>query len=371
VYTTGYFQLSGDFDPGEGFAELLGEGGFDIFMSKLDSDGDFVWANAFAGVSGNNQGRAIAVDGLGNVYATGQFGGSVDFDPGPGSFGLSSGAGGESLDAFVSKHASDGSFVWAKALQGTSNETNWGSGIAVDGLNNVLTTGRFGGTVDFAPGPDTFELTSEGGNEIFVSKLNSAGNFVCAIDLGDPGTSESRSIALDDSGNVHLTGRFRGAADFAPGPSDFTLFGEGDDDVFVVKLPRKSPAITMEPAGPFVEVGEKATLSLSGVVGAPIRWFKGDSPVVDDPPRLIGSETAVLTLDPAELGDSGIYHVTYDDGSKAAAQTPSFEIEVVANLPLTGIVGLALLGGMCGVLGMLVVCKRYNTSRRPYTALRD
>ncbi|MGI9598937.1 MAG: SBBP repeat-containing protein, partial [Acidimicrobiales bacterium] len=77
-------------------------------------------------------------------------------------------------DAFVSRLDSAGDLVWARQLGGTSFDE--GRAVAVDVAGNVYTTGRFLGTADFDPGPDVAELTTAGGSDVFVSKLDSAGN---------------------------------------------------------------------------------------------------------------------------------------------------------------------------------------------------
>ncbi|MFP6904515.1 MAG: SBBP repeat-containing protein, partial [Verrucomicrobiota bacterium] len=74
-------------------------------------------------------------------------------------------------------------FAWAAGMGGT--RAGEGRGIAVDASGNVYTTGEFQGTVDFDPGPGTFNLTSADGIEdIFVSKLDASGNFLWAKRLG-------------------------------------------------------------------------------------------------------------------------------------------------------------------------------------------
>jgi len=96
VHTTGNFYSTADFDPGAGTYYLTAPGGDyfvdpDIFVSKLDSDGKFVWAGNMGGTS-SDSGNAIAVDSLGNVYTTGLFSGTADFDPGPGTYYLTGGS---------------------------------------------------------------------------------------------------------------------------------------------------------------------------------------------------------------------------------------------------------------------------------------
>jgi hypothetical protein len=143
----------------------MSAGNDDIFVSKLDKDGNFVWARAMGG-SGDDIGRDIALDFDRNVYTTGRFQNTADFDPGLGGiFDLMS-AGND--DIFVSKLDSSGGFVWAKAMGGSDNDL--GFGIAL-GAGSVHTTGRFQGTADFDPGPGIFNLMSTGGDDIFVHKL--------------------------------------------------------------------------------------------------------------------------------------------------------------------------------------------------------
>ena len=169
VYTTGYFQGTVDFDPGTGTSNLTSAGSTDVFVSKLDSSGNFVWAKRLGGAS-SDYGYSIAVDSSGNVYTTGYFEGTADFDPGAGTSNLTSAGSG---DVFVSKLDSSGALVWAKGFGGTSNDR--GQSIAVDSSGNVYTTGYFAGTVDFDPGAGTSNLTSAGGDDVFVLKLTSSG----------------------------------------------------------------------------------------------------------------------------------------------------------------------------------------------------
>jgi hypothetical protein len=226
AYITGNFQDTADFDPGPGVFSLTSAGNNDVFVSKLDSAGSFVWAGAMGGGS-SDVGFGVAVDAAGNVYTTGWFSVTADFDPGPGAFNLTS-AGFE--DVFVSKLDSAGNFVWARAM-GSAGSFELGAGVAVDGAGNVYTTGPFDGTVDFDPGPGVFNLTSAGGR-VFVSKLDSAGSFVWAGAMGG-GNSSAGGVAVDAAGNVYTTGGFAGTADFDPGPGVFNLSSAGTNDVFV------------------------------------------------------------------------------------------------------------------------------------------
>src|SRR5262249_40197050 len=100
VYTVGYFQGTADFDPGPGAYNLTPAGPSDAFISKLDSGGHFVWAGQLGGATGDVHALAVHLDAAGNVYTVGYFKGTADFDPGPGTYNLTS-AGGYGF--FVSK----------------------------------------------------------------------------------------------------------------------------------------------------------------------------------------------------------------------------------------------------------------------------
>lgn len=179
-------------------------------------------------------GQGVSVDTYGNVYSTGWFNGTADFDPGPGTFNLLN-AGVLGADIFISKLDSNGDFVWAKSMGGTFSDS--GYGIAIDTSGNVYTTGSFGGTADFDPGTGVLDLVSSGGTDIFISKLNNSGDFVWAKALGAGFDDYGYDISVDSSGNVYTTGFFRGTVDFDPGDMGiFNLTSAGFEDIFISKL---------------------------------------------------------------------------------------------------------------------------------------
>ena len=262
VYTTGNFVDTTDFDPGPGRFNLISaDGASDIFVSKLDASGNFVWAKNMGGpVSGGGSGYSIALDALGNIYTTGFFEGNTDFDPGAGVFNLTSVS--IFADVFVSKLDASGNFIWAKNM-GASGE-DFGNSIAVD-ASGVYITGDFQGIVDFDPGTGTNNLTSAGGRDIFISKLDPSGNFLWAENTGSTSDDEGQSIAVDVSGNVYATGYFRGTADFDPGPAVFNLTSAGNTDVFIVKLSQPSAdlELTKTASKTSLTVGETIVYTLT------------------------------------------------------------------------------------------------------------
>ncbi|MBL4651217.1 MAG: SBBP repeat-containing protein, partial [Aureispira sp.] len=217
IYTAGGFKETANFNPGTGISNLTAIGDFDIFIQKLDAQGNLLWIKSIGGAN-EDQANSIVVDNSGNLYITGTFQGTVDFDPNAGIFNLT--ASGNSI--FVLKLDLLGNLVWAKNMGDIG--TSEGTSIQVDGLGNVYTTGYFYGTVDFDPNAGIFNLTVVGGNnDIFVQKLDAGGNLVWAKSMGGISEDKGTSIALDSLGNVYTTGYFAGTVDFDPNVGVFIL----------------------------------------------------------------------------------------------------------------------------------------------------
>ncbi len=233
VFVTGYFQGTVDFDPDNAAVFNLTSNGYDdVFITKFDASGNFVFAKSIGGI-GDDDGVSIAIDASSNILVTGFFDTSADFDPDSnGVFNLSiSGVG-----MFVLKLDNAGNFIWAKAT--TTN--GWPGGIAVDASDNVYTTGFYMGTVDFDPDSiATYSLSSDSSAtpDIYISKLNSHGNFVWAKSMGGSTTDIGHCIAVDFAGNVITSGYFTGTSDFDPdGGAIYNLIASSGKDGFISKL---------------------------------------------------------------------------------------------------------------------------------------
>jgi len=166
-------------------------------MALQGQDVNLKWAKQMIGDGNLSISTATTVDKLGNVYTTGHFGGTVDFDPGPGVYNLTRlllGWGYDEFllydDMFISKLDAGGNFIWAKQI-GTINAGGaMVLSIDLDRDGNIYTTGYFGGTLDFDPGPCKYELTAPlGGSEMFALKLTSEGEFLWAKKLTGYGFS--------------------------------------------------------------------------------------------------------------------------------------------------------------------------------------
>lgn len=235
VFTTGAFYGTADFNPDPLIAYNLTVpgNGTNVFISKLDVSGNFVWAKQLESIAFAGR-HSLALDASGNVYTCGVFYGKTDFDPDPvGIYNLTSNG---ATDVFIQKLDYFGNFVWARQLAGASPANAFA--IILDASANVYISGTFSGTADFDPDPvNTINLTSKGGYDIFVSKLNASGNFIWARQIGGAFDDEERAMAIDQSGQLYLTGFFHGTADFDPDPAvTYNLTPVGSDDIFISSL---------------------------------------------------------------------------------------------------------------------------------------
>ncbi len=232
-YVTGSFSSTVDFDPGSAVDNHTSNGDGDVFLSTFDPSGAIKWARTWGGSNGD-YGVGVAVDGSGNVYVTGYFRGTVDFDPGS---GVDSHASNGYEDVFLSKFDSSGAFNWARTWGGSSAYYDQGLGVAVDGSGNVYVTGWFGSVVDFDPGSGVDNHTSNEGQDVFLSKFDSSGDFKWARTWGGSHDSDGGlGVAVDASGNVYLTGWFHGPVDFDPGNGVDNHTSNGYSDVFLSKF---------------------------------------------------------------------------------------------------------------------------------------
>src|SRR6185436_17393935 len=198
----------------------------DIYIQKLDAAGIFQWAKR-VGAAGDDRGLAIATDGA-NVYLTGMFSLTVDFDPGAGTVNLTSAG---TVDVFVMKVNASGNFVWANRFGGTGDDH--GNSIALDASSNVHVTGYFTGNAG-----GIANLNSSGQTDIFILKLTSAGSLAWAKKMGSTGLDEGNGITVSSSGNVYSTGTFQVTVDFNPGGGNFNLTCTGGPywDIYIQKL---------------------------------------------------------------------------------------------------------------------------------------
>jgi hypothetical protein len=253
-------------------------GGKDIFVAKLNPEGEFVWSRS-VGDAGNQFAAGVAVDSSDSVLVLGHFDGYADFGGGP---VMSAGL----HDIVVAKLTSEGNPTWTKGFGSPDEETSYAidvdasdnifitgfaasnidfggsslmgsnglvvaklsptgqhiysdrfdttaeaviGGIAADASGSLVITGTFGGSLDFK---ESVEMTGIEDRDLFLAKLNPAGALVFSQAFGDDKHQLGRAVALDASGSIFIAADLFGSADV----DDITLTSEGAEDVLLVKL---------------------------------------------------------------------------------------------------------------------------------------
>lgn len=214
IYVTGNFRNQVNF----GNHSLVSEGMQDVFVAKLDGSGNWLWATQGGGTD-SDYGVGIAVDDSGQAYVTGSFGDTADF----GQISLSINPEDWICDIFIAKLDVNGNWLWANRAGGSDPDS--GNGVALDGSGNCYVTGVFYDDVaDF--GPDIF--TANQCDCLFISKLDSAGNWLWTRRAGGiwPCYAYGRDVTADSQGNCYATGMFSHIIDF--GPTSLTCLDEQD-----------------------------------------------------------------------------------------------------------------------------------------------
>lgn len=231
IWFCGLFSGPMDFDPGPGSAIHTSTGTQDAFVCAFDPAGMFVFAGTF-GSSPGEFANGIDIDPWGNVYVTGQFWGTVDFDPGAGVASRSSS--GFNSDLYMFSWDNNGVFRWVQKVGSSGgNEIAY----SLDFEDGVATAGGgFQGTADFDPGTGTFSIGSAGNYDLFIWQLDTAGQFVNAAAMGGPDNDQVYSVAIEGNGKVYATGFFSTTSDFDPGTGIQSLTSNGIADVYMLEL---------------------------------------------------------------------------------------------------------------------------------------
>ncbi len=190
-YSTGYFTTTASF----GTTTLHSAGSTDIYVTKLNSHGQFVWA-VKAGGAGTDRPTAIKVDPHGNSYITGYFYDTAYFGP----FSIVSAG---IQDVFIAKYDPNGNCLWVRSCGGSSSDI--GNSIAVDFKGNVIVTGQFKDTAGFG----NYNLVGiDSCVNVFTTKLDSNGNFLWAKKGSGAYTDRGLGVACDNIGEIYITGQF-------------------------------------------------------------------------------------------------------------------------------------------------------------------
>jgi hypothetical protein len=320
----GIFQGTVDFDPGAGKTRLVSVGETDIFIAKYSPQRALLWAGHVGGeksdlpkhpnfivdpsLQGDSVNRlgsqisilgeyvnGIAVDSSGNVFMTGAFLGTGDFDPGKGVDLLPGNQKyGQYYDAFLLKLTPDGKLAWADDIGGRFDDVP--EGIALDPKGNPVITGYFTRSADFDPTAGVFTKDAIGRGATFVAKYSTTKGTLAWVDtFGGEATKNSErdggnGVAIDPTGNIYVTGTFADKVDFDPGPGVNIVEADKRTDTYLLKLDDNGNSIYVKTlAGDGYDGGVKVAVSNGAVYTA--GYFSGTIDV--DPGKAVRELTSI------------------------------------------------------------------------------
>ncbi len=289
---TGYFNGTATF----GSTTLTSAGSKDVFIAKLDSNGDYVWAKQGGGSSDDTTYGITSLSDNSSIV-TGRFSGSATF----GSTTLTS-AGND--DVFIAKLDSNGNYLWAK--RGGSNSDDKGYAITSLSDNSSIVTGEFQGTATFG----STTLTSAGNNDVFIAKLDSNGNYLWAKRGGSSSDDRGYGItSLSDNSSI-VTGFFNGTATFG----STTLTSAGSYDVFIAKLDSNGNYLWAKRGGSSSDDRGIAITSLSDNSSIVTGYFNGTATFGSTTLTSAGSKDVFI----AKIDGEGNYLWAKQGGSSSA-----------------------------------------------------
>lgn len=239
-FVTGYFQGQAQF----GTYQLTSAGNRDLFIAKVDTDGNWAWIRRAGGI-GDDRGYGIGADNLGNCYVTGYFPATTLF----GNIQLNNGG------VFVVKLDALGNWLWAKKADG--NNYAGGAGIATSGEGLCHITGHFEASVSFG----IHTIASLGDRDVFMACLDSNGTWLWARSGGSSGYDVGLGVCADAAGNSYYTGRFSGAGSFGPN----ALTSAGDADIYIACLnPEGNWLWAVRAGGSYLDFGNALAVDSGG-----------------------------------------------------------------------------------------------------------
>lgn len=243
VIAGGSFFGTVDFDPNSGTTNFTSipqpnpiYASTDVVVSRLSPEGNLIWAKRIGG-PGYEEIKNVTLDAEGNIYVSGFFELTCDFDPGAANYPLTASG---SRDAYIFKLDANGNFVWAKRFGGTSDSRI--NQVVVDAQGNLFAVGVCFGSIDVDPGAATVMLEPSAplngyySQDVFILKLNASGEYQWAGKLGGNMGDECFTLAVDADANIYVAGSFYGNSDMDPGVGETILSTVNIGAVYLCKF---------------------------------------------------------------------------------------------------------------------------------------
>ncbi|WES97248.1 T9SS type A sorting domain-containing protein [Chryseobacterium arthrosphaerae] len=237
IYITGMCFTNVDLDPSSFSSYFIPGAPISSvfrFVGKYNSNGNFIWAKKVGGDDPDVvRINSMKVDPVGNIYMGGDFRYTIDVDPGPGVYNLTT----DTLsDMFFMKLDTNGNFAWAKQIGSPGNDDKIEK-MVIDG-QNIYITGYFKGQIDFDPGSSVYQVQSHALGDAFVGKYKlSDGGFQWVRSFASNDFAFGYAVDVDETGNVYSAGTFKGTVDFNPDlNTTFNMTSIGPSSIYFLKL---------------------------------------------------------------------------------------------------------------------------------------
>ncbi len=231
VYTTGEFRFTSNFSGNDDPEVIASNGNTDIFVASYNAADGALLSLFGIGGAGNDSGQFIDADDDGNVYLTGAYVPSVDFNPNGVEPTL---IGGTNTNGFVASYDQDGILNWVSDIQSAGTTTGFELLLTAD---QVSTIGEHRNETDFDPSENEAIFTTAGNSNsdfFFASYAKSNGGFVNAWSAEDQvgGNDVAERVRALPGGGVVVAGTFVGTLHYGGG---LALSSPNGNGVFIVK----------------------------------------------------------------------------------------------------------------------------------------
>ncbi len=229
VYISGYLNES----VTVGDVTLTSNGGPDIYVAKYSSEGVLEWAFNVGGESGDEP-SDMYVDGDGNIYITGHFGSTVDFDPSVNTKSVTS-SGGD--DVFLARYSTEGKLKWVKTFGSSAPESkDRANALAYHKFGYIFLTGIYDSEININTEAGNQHVDHHGDWDVFYAKYDTRGRNHFIRGFGGPGRDAGRGITVSQNFRIYISGYFAESMDMDPRSNKvFELTSSGGEDIFVAK----------------------------------------------------------------------------------------------------------------------------------------
>ncbi|MGL4595902.1 MAG: T9SS type A sorting domain-containing protein [Bacteroidia bacterium] len=228
VYLAGRLTNTADMAFGAAVSTLTGNFA-DLFLCKYDFFGNLIWKKLIGYSSNNEAIHGLAADAAGNIYATGFYMGTCNFDVGASNQSLTSVG---SSDVFIAKYSPSGTLLNLLSIGGPN--ADGGKALCIDATGNIGLIGTFSGTIDLDPGTGVSQFTALNAVNVFVIRFNSSLTHLWSISVGGANTGEGAGrIACDASGNLFVCGSITSVTDFDQTAGVVSFPHAGQNDIFI------------------------------------------------------------------------------------------------------------------------------------------